>query len=75
MPVSYFFENAAGQGEGNSKRRQPDYTAQFLSTKDGLALAQAFMTVEDMATRRALGGEPCGGRSTRDRIERAPAGW
>jgi hypothetical protein len=52
VPVSFFFEDFFGPG-----RRQaalPSYISDFLATGDGLALAEAFMSVRDARQRRCI---------------------
>lgn len=56
VPVSYFFEDAAGDAidDGFSERKGTDYVADFLSTSDGLQLTKAFMKVSDPKVRRRI---------------------
>ena len=68
-PISFFFEGVpapsgahAGFAEGNT----PDYSTSLLSTSDGLALAKAFMRIENSKLRRRivdLVEEMAGGRT------------
>src|SRR5437667_10087380 len=45
VPVAFFFEGGpAGEGaRGGSEPASPSYVSEFLATRDGLALAKAFM--------------------------------
>src|SRR5438067_6739419 len=56
VPVSFFFEGGpAAQGtRGVSEGASPSYVSDFLATRDGLALAKAFMAIEDKKLRRCI---------------------
>jgi transcriptional regulator with XRE-family HTH domain len=56
VPVSFFFEGgpAADGSRGASELASPSYVSDFLATRDGLALAKAFMAVEDKKLRRCI---------------------
>jgi transcriptional regulator with XRE-family HTH domain len=56
VPVSFFFEGgpAAEGSRGASELASPSYVSDFLATRDGLALAKAFMAVEDKKLRRCI---------------------
>ena len=72
-PVSFFFEGApaspgaAGATGEFAEVDIPDYSTTLLSTSDGLALAKAFMRIENSRIRRRivdLVEEIAGGRTT-----------
>jgi transcriptional regulator with XRE-family HTH domain len=52
VPVAFFFEGAPGGSDGAAK--SPSYVSEFLATSDGLALAKAFMHIEDAKLRRLI---------------------
>jgi transcriptional regulator with XRE-family HTH domain len=52
VPVSFFFEDFSGPG--GKQVRLPSYISDFLATGDGLALAEAFMSVRDARQRRCI---------------------
>lgn len=58
VPVSFFFEGVpASAMEPRSTAlpdAPPDYVADFLASKDGLALAGAFMRIKSLNVRRQL---------------------
>jgi transcriptional regulator with XRE-family HTH domain len=54
VPVPFFFEGAPGGDEEASAL--PSYINEFLATSDGLALAKAFMRIEDAKLRRLIVG-------------------
>jgi transcriptional regulator with XRE-family HTH domain len=57
VPVSFFFEQApevTGPGHGHADMPSLAYVNDFLTTSDGLALAKAFMRIEDPALRRSI---------------------
>ncbi|AMN42663.1 hypothetical protein [Rhodoplanes sp. Z2-YC6860] len=47
VPTAFFFENAPAAARKTREADLPPVVAQFLSTKDGLALAKAFMAIKD----------------------------
>src|SRR3954466_3850926 len=50
VPISFFFEGgpvADDKPSGQESAPSPDYVSAFLATKDGLALAKAFMELGD----------------------------
>jgi len=53
VPVSYFFEGAPGSSDVPDKVRD-DFTSEFLTDRQGLALASAFLLIIDPAARAAL---------------------
>lgn len=53
VPLPYFFEGAPGSRKGKGSP-SPDYTAEFLSTADGLALTGAFMRIPNVSVRRSI---------------------
>ena len=56
-PVSFFFEGAPaspGAAGGFAEADIPDYSTTLLSTSDGLALAKAFMRIENSKIRRRI---------------------
>ena len=56
-PVSFFFEGAPaspGVAGGLAEADIPDYSTTLLSTSDGLALAKAFMRIENSRVRRRI---------------------
>jgi transcriptional regulator with XRE-family HTH domain len=59
VPVSYFLEGAprdenAPQQFGFAEGTQQDYTADILSTPEGIALARAFAAISDPKVRRRV---------------------
>ena len=52
VPVAFFFEGAPGGSDGTAE--SPSYVNEFLATSDGLALAKAFMRIEDAKLRRLI---------------------
>jgi transcriptional regulator with XRE-family HTH domain len=57
VPVSFFFEGGPvvdGQPSGRQPAPSPAYVSAFLATADGLALAKAFMALEDGQLRRSI---------------------
>ena len=56
VPVSFFFEGGpAAEGlRGASEGASPAHVFDFLATRDGLALAKAFMTIKDKKLRRCI---------------------
>jgi transcriptional regulator with XRE-family HTH domain len=59
VPVSFFFDGApsvAGmpRPEGVSEAPSPAYVSDFLATSDGLALAKAFVRIDDSKLRRRI---------------------
>jgi transcriptional regulator with XRE-family HTH domain len=56
VPISFFFDDpikANGGGKGRQPR-SPDYVSDFLATTDGLALAEAFVLINDARLRRSI---------------------
>ena len=51
VPVEYFFEGAPPLFFGRRKEAPADYVQEFLSTKDALALAKAFVRIKRPALR------------------------
>jgi transcriptional regulator with XRE-family HTH domain len=57
VPVPFFFEGAPlapGQHAGNGAAPSPAYLAEFLASRDGLALTKAFMRIEEPNMRRRI---------------------
>ena len=56
VPVSFFFEGgpAAEGGRGVSETASVADLADVLATRDGLALAKAFMAIKDKKLRRSI---------------------
>ena len=56
VPVSFFFEGgpAAEGSRGASELASPSYVSDFLATRDGLALAKAFVAIKDKKLRRCI---------------------
>jgi transcriptional regulator with XRE-family HTH domain len=57
VPVAFFFEGAPhqpGQPKGLSEAPSPAYVSDFLSTRDGLALTEAFMRIKESKLRRRI---------------------
>jgi transcriptional regulator with XRE-family HTH domain len=57
VPVSFFFEQApelAGHRSRQTDSRSTAYVDGFLATSDGLALAKAFMQIDDLTLRRSI---------------------
>ena len=52
VPVAFFFEGAPGGADAASAT--PSYVNQFFASSDGLALAKAFMRIENRTLRRLL---------------------
>jgi transcriptional regulator with XRE-family HTH domain len=53
VPVSFFFDGLEASG-GRKKNQPEDLAQQLLSTRLGVELSKAFMTIEDGAMRRAI---------------------
>ena len=56
-PISFFFEGVpapSGVHSGFAEGNTPDYSTSLLSTSDGLALAKAFMRIENSKLRRRI---------------------
>src|SRR5580704_15969797 len=57
VPVPFFFDRAPGQSGGAVEIADSDlYVNDFLATSDGVALAKAFMRIQDPKLRRAIVG-------------------
>ena len=56
VPVSFFFDGGpASEGtRGAAALASPSYVSDFLATRDGLALAKAFMDIKDKKLRRCI---------------------
>ena len=58
VPVSYFYEELAGQGEkpasGMVEGQSQGYVVDFLSSTEGLQLNKAFMKIRDARVRRKV---------------------
>ena len=56
VPVSFFFEGgpAAEGSRGAAMFASSAYVSDFLSTRDGLDLARAFMAIKDKKLRRCI---------------------
>jgi transcriptional regulator with XRE-family HTH domain len=57
VPVSFFFEGGPisdNKPSGQQPAPSPAYVSDFLATRDGLALARAFMALEDAKLRRSI---------------------
>jgi transcriptional regulator with XRE-family HTH domain len=55
VPVPFFFDRAPGQSGGAVEIADSDlYVNDFLATSDGVALAKAFMRIQDPKLRRAI---------------------
>jgi transcriptional regulator with XRE-family HTH domain len=52
VPVSFFFEDFPGPGR--KQAALPSYIADFLTSADGQALTEAFMSISDARQRRCL---------------------
>jgi hypothetical protein len=52
VPVAFFFEGALGGAD--AAPATPAYVNEFCASSDGLALAKAFMRIEDGKLRRLL---------------------
>jgi transcriptional regulator with XRE-family HTH domain len=52
VPVSFFFEDFATAGR--KQAALPSYISDFLTSADGLALTEAFMSISDARQRRCL---------------------
>lgn len=53
VPVGYFFEGD-GQSERAGSKAEIDEVAQFITSKEGLALSKAFIAIEDANVRQKL---------------------
>lgn len=54
VPVAWFFEGAPGLPVLETGTAVPDFASVFLTDKQGLALAEAFVAITDPATRTAI---------------------
>jgi transcriptional regulator with XRE-family HTH domain len=57
VPISFFFENAPrapGRASGQAGASSLDYVNDFLASTEGLALAKAFMEIDDSALKRSI---------------------
>jgi transcriptional regulator with XRE-family HTH domain len=57
VPVSFFFEGAPpppGRPPGFGEAPSPEYATSFMATPDGLALARAFMRIDNSRLRRRI---------------------
>ncbi|WOS63156.1 helix-turn-helix domain-containing protein [Sinorhizobium fredii] len=56
VPVSFFFEDAPGDGGGAGMSESPssNYVVDFLSSSEGLQLNRAFVKISDPKVRRKL---------------------
>ncbi len=57
VPVAFFFEGVPAQpgaAGGSAEADIPDVSVKLLSTSDGLALARAFMRIENRRLRRRI---------------------
>ena len=57
VPVSFFFEDgpdASSQRKAKGSDPSVTYVSEFTSSKDGLALIQAFMKLKDAKLRRSI---------------------
>ena len=56
VPVSFFFDGgpAVEGSRGASGLASPAYLSDFFATRDGLALAKAFMDIKDKKLRRCI---------------------
>jgi transcriptional regulator with XRE-family HTH domain len=52
VPIAFFFEGAPGGADTTAAT--PSYVNQFFASSDGLALAKAFMRIENRTLRRLL---------------------
>jgi transcriptional regulator with XRE-family HTH domain len=53
VPISFFFKDAPVSTK-EAANQVPDYTKEFLATRDGLELAKAFSRIEKRNVRRAI---------------------
>ncbi|TCU20142.1 helix-turn-helix domain-containing protein [Rhizobium sullae] len=54
VPVGFFFENDAAASANVDARRETNEVAQFITSKEGLALSKAFLAIEDANVRQKL---------------------
>ena len=57
VPVSFFFEDAPGQGAGPAEpaeQKSSAFVVDFLSTSEGLQLNRAFVRIKDPRVRRRV---------------------
>jgi transcriptional regulator with XRE-family HTH domain len=54
VPVSFFFEGLSAEQPGQASSEPARELDQFMSTRDGLALAKAFMKITNIQLRRRI---------------------
>jgi transcriptional regulator with XRE-family HTH domain len=54
VPVPFFFEGAPDQSKIDAKATPANEASEFLATRDGLALAEAFTAIKDAKLRRSI---------------------
>jgi transcriptional regulator with XRE-family HTH domain len=54
VPIPFFYEGAPSQSRSGGKAESPNYVNEFLATRDGLTLANAFTQIEDAKLRRCI---------------------
>jgi transcriptional regulator with XRE-family HTH domain len=54
VPVSFFFEGVSPDQSGQTSLGSPNELDEFMSTRDGLALAKAFMRIKNIQLRRQI---------------------
>ena len=54
VPISFFFEGVAAKGGKGGRETTPSFVTEFLSTSQGIALAQTFTSLNNAKLRRAI---------------------
>ena len=57
VPVQFFFDDApmpAGQSKGMSEPKMENFLYEFISTRDGLELIRAFVSIHDPKVRKRI---------------------
>jgi len=54
VPETYFFDGAPGRSKPNGKLPPADFVSDFTSSAEGLALAKAFMKIQNKKLRRYI---------------------
>jgi transcriptional regulator with XRE-family HTH domain len=56
VPVTFLFEGVPGKSKAKGKSPSMNYVSEFLASPDGLALAKAFVQIDDARLRRSIVG-------------------
>jgi transcriptional regulator with XRE-family HTH domain len=54
VPVTFFFEGVPGKSKAKGNAPSMNYVSEFLASPDGLALAKAFMQIDDAKLRHSI---------------------